>query len=385
MTTRPLASTIDGRVTQHLRKSPALGRTVLRCVAVLTAVLAWGSLPAWASSGTSQNAPGLLPEHPGPHGYFEYTLAPNSSTAGTVELDNLSPFPANYVVYPVTATTSPVSGVSYGQINPLHRGITAWIHISATYLTIPAGGNLQDHFTVTVPLGASPGQYVAGLAAQNTAAPTTSAPISSTQRGIRLLTTTRVIVAIVVRVPGPTAPAAGFGKVRITLQQHRRQVLTIPIKDTGNILMKPYLSGAVRACSGGSAILSLSRQLDTFVPHTAITYPWYLNNEVIPAGCYRATLALATGGATLATYSGIVTVGTNAVQVTPPSSSQILHQISLPSWLIPAAAVTGLLLLVAALLLIRASKERRRLLRQLETDPTLGEYVPRHSPKISDG
>jgi hypothetical protein len=105
--------------------------------------------------------------------------------------------------------------------------------------------------------------------------------------GVTLLATTRVIVAVVIHVPGPAAPAARFGLPSVGLQQHRRQVFTIPIDDAGNMLMKPYLAANLRPCAGGPVVLSLVRQLDTFVPHTSIDYPWYLNSLALPAGCYE--------------------------------------------------------------------------------------------------
>jgi len=103
---------------------------------------------------------------------------------------------------------------------------------------------------VTVPLIRA-GDYVAALAAQ-TPKPKAVAAASSNKTGVSLVTTTRVIVAVVVEVPArpPLRP------IRAT--QHRAPtarppVITIPIYDTGAVLMKPYLAGSLRRCSGGRA------------------------------------------------------------------------------------------------------------------------------------
>ncbi len=280
---------------------------------------------------------------------------------------------ARYLVYVTTATTSPTSGVAYGQPEAHPLGTAAWVQLSTGSVQLSAKGAVTVHFTVAVPGATAPGDYVAGLVAQ-TPTPTASAPASSTKRGLRLLTTTRVIVAVVVNVPGPTAPAARFGAPSVGLQQHRRQVLTVPISDTGNVLMKPYLSGDLRRCSGGPPVLRLARQLDTFVPRTSIDYPWYLNNQVLAAGCYRAALALdlGAGGRQLASYSGTLQVGVAATKVQPPLGQHqpVVHS-GVPGWLVPGGgAAAALLLLIAMLLLVRSRKERRRLLARLADKDT---------------
>ena len=196
------------------------------------------------------------------------------------------------------------------------------------------------------------------------------AAATSNKAGVSLVTTTRVIVAVVVDVPGPAAAAAHFGPPSIGLQQDVRQVITIPIYDTGNVLMKPYLAGNLRRCSGGPAVLSLAQQLDTFVPRTSVDYPWYLYNQILSAGCYRVTVSLDldAGGTRLASYTGTLQVGAAATKVRrPPVQRPLVPQPGLPAWLIPAAAGAALLLLIAVLLLVRGRSQRRRLLERLES------------------
>ncbi|MDA8072694.1 MAG: DUF916 domain-containing protein [Actinomycetota bacterium] len=343
------------------------------CAAVLTMMLLSPGTPAWAtSSPAAPAAPGLFPVHPGPHGYFEYTLSPGAATSGTIVVHDLTGSAARYLIYVTTATTSPTGGVAYGEPEAHLSSPASWVQLPVGSVQVPAQGAVIVHFAVAVPGATAPGDYVAALVGQ-TPTPTASAPASSTKRGVRLLTTTRVIVAVVVHVPGPTAPAARFGAPSVGLQQHRRQVLTIPIADTGNVLMKPYLAGDLRRCSGGAPVLRLARQLDTFVPRTSIDYPWYLNNQVLAAGCYRAALALdlGAGGTQLASYSGTFQVGvaTTKVQLPPGQHQPIVHS-GVPVWLVPAAGAAALLLLIATLLLVRSRKERRRLLARLADKDT---------------
>jgi hypothetical protein len=300
---------------------------------------------------------------PGPNGYFEYSLVSGASKSGTIVVHDLTASPASYLVYAVGATTSPVGGVAYGQPQAHPQGVAAWVKLSAGSVRLSAKGAVAVHFTVTVPAATAPGDYVAALAAQTPKAKA-AATATSNKAGVSLVTTTRVIVAVVVDVPGPAAPAAHFGPPSIGLQQHVRQVITIPIYDTGAVLMKPYLAGALRRCSGGPVMLRLAQQLDTFVPHTSIGYPWYLHNQVLSAGCYRVavSLDLGAGGTRLASYTGTLHVSVAATKVRHPRAPQP----GLPSWLLPAAAGAALLLLGAALALLRGRSQRRRLLERLE-------------------
>ena len=353
-----------------VRASVACGATL--AIVFATALASTGP-PAWASSSPgAPAAPGLFPVHPGPNGYFEYTLSPGGATSGVVVVHDLTASAARYLVYVTGATTSPTGGVAYGQLEAHPLGTAAWVQLSGRSVQVSAKGAVTVHFTVAVPGATAPGDYVAGLVAQ-TAAPTATAPASSTKRGVRLLTTTRVIVAIVVHVPGPAAPAARLGQPSIGLQQHRRQVLTIPLHDTGNVFMKPYLAGDLRNCSGGPAVLRLARQLGTFVPRTSIDYPWYLNNQVLPAGCYQVSLALdlGAGGTRLASFSGTVHVGVPVTKVQhPPAPRRVVSRTGLPAWLVTAAAAAAVLLFLAGFLLLRARRERRRLLALLAGNDT---------------
>lgn len=246
---------------------------VARVTIICATLLLFTATAAWAGSSSNARAtPGLLAVHPGPHGYFEYTISPGAATSGKVLVRDLTASPARYLVYITAARTSPVAGVAYGQPQANPHGISAWIKLATASVKTPARGHATVSFTVSVPHATAPGDYVAAVAAQPPA-PTATRSASPTKRGVRLLTTTRVIIAVVIHVPGPRAPAANFTAPSVTLEQQRRQVLTIPINDTGNALMKPYLGGSLRRCTGTRPVLRLHRALDTFVPHTSIDYP----------------------------------------------------------------------------------------------------------------
>ncbi|MHB8394051.1 MAG: WxL protein peptidoglycan domain-containing protein, partial [Candidatus Dormibacteria bacterium] len=209
-----------------------------------------------ASSGSAPPAPGLSALQPGPHGYFEYTLAPGSTVQGTAEVHNLTAAPADYLISVVDATTSEITGVAYGQPRHPQQGVAAWVRLPVGQVTVPAHGITPVTFQLTVPRAMAVGDYVAAVAVQTPTA-TVVHPATSGGLGVQLITTTRVVMAIVVHVPGPAVMAFTLGRPSVQLQDHVRQILVIPMHDAGNVLTKPYLSGDVSPCSGGKAVLVL--------------------------------------------------------------------------------------------------------------------------------
>lgn len=330
-------------------------------IVVLVVSLAVSSPPALAATSHAQPPPGMSPVNPAPSGYFEYSLKPGQSISGTVVLHDTADTSARYLVYVTGTNTSPTTGVAYGQHLFHQLGSARWVRLTSGVVAVKAHGRTADHFVVSVPNGTPPGDYVIGIAAQSPGHAISTGTTGKTV-GVRLVTTTRTIIAVVVSTPGPNVDTFRFGAPSVTLQQHRRQVLIIPIADTGNRLTKPYLSGDLTRCSGGPPVLRIARQLDTFVPRTHIDYPWYLNNQVLPAGCYRATFALSVGGTRVATYDGTFRVGVPATKIVrpAPAGTQVVVRNVVPTWLIATVASLAALLALILVALWRSRRAKRR-------------------------
>jgi hypothetical protein len=86
-------------------------------------------------------------------------------------------------------------------------------------------------------------------------------------------------------------------------------VLVVPLNDTGDLLFKPHLSGIVTPCQSTSPILQIDRQLDTFVPHTAIDYAYQISFTRLAQGCYTLDLRTDYPGGPLGTFHGNVQLG----------------------------------------------------------------------------
>lgn len=286
----------------------------VRSLALLTVAVCWagvaGSGPARGQTTTTAATvapPGLLPVDPGPNGYFEFTLVPGGRRDFAVVVKNLSDAAASYPLYVAEAGTAPSSGVAYSQQQNAPGGTAAWVTIPAGPVTLAAQQNRQLTIGVTVPGGAAPGDYVAAIAAES---PKPSVAQGSTGSGtaVQLTTAARVVVAVVVHVPGPLHPSLTITQPVIRVENGGRQILDIPFVDDGNQLIKPHLQGTMTRCAGGAPELTIDRQLDTFVPHTTVTYAYPLAPTTLPAGCYRIELDASYAGGALGSFRGSVDV-----------------------------------------------------------------------------
>lgn len=259
--------------------------------------------------------PQLAAVSPGPHGYFEYQASPGQTVGGSVRVVNPGPGPATFDVYPVDGMTSPATGVVYSARGQKLAAAGSWMKVSPGTVTLAPGASQVVHFSVTVPPSPFPGNHVAGVAAENPAG-AASQQGSAGGAGVALKVNTRVVVAVVVTVPGLSGVAMALGRPAIGEQNGTSQFLSIPMDDTGELLFKPRLMAAVTSCTGAQEA-TIDRQLDTFVPRTSIDYRWSLAPKVLPSGCYRVRASVLNGTTTLSTVSDQVQVSRHVAAVNP--------------------------------------------------------------------
>lgn len=334
------------------------------------AILVAGAQPVTAApqsattGGQSPPAPGLVPNDPGPHGYFELSLNPGQSRMGSVVLSDPSSTGAIFDVYPVDAVTSAATGVAYSGLGDAPTSAGSWVHLDLHSVALQAHQSRSVTFQVSVPPRIHPGDYVAGIAAQN---PTAAHQGGSTGLGVgvSLAVDTRVVVAVVIHVPGPAATAIQLGRPRLAAQNGVRQVVELPMTDNGGLLAKPELSSAVRRCTGGPNLASITRQLDTFVPHTTITYVWSLATLVLSPGCYRISATLSNLGNRLSSVTTDAHLSPDQAKVLPIGSRkqrQTNHGISVLYLAGGTVAAAGVVMAFGIATL--RSRRRRRALEQ---------------------
>ena len=218
-------------------------------------------------------------------GYFVYDLGTSQSVTGAVIVSNTGNEAGVVKLYAVDGTTGRTTGTVYETSTPPRKQGT-WVTLADSTLKLPAGTHEQVPFTVHVPAGQAPGQWVAGIVAETThqSAPITTKHKASVHINVRNLT----IIAVQVNVPGHQTAAFHIGNVTTGGQNGFQQVY-VHIANTGSLLRKP--TGQVVIAKTGSVVETLPFRMDTFLPKTAIDYPLLLRKALSP-GSYQARITL---------------------------------------------------------------------------------------------
>jgi hypothetical protein len=331
----------------------------LRWAGLAIAVIAFvpGTVPVHASS----SPPAIKPAHSGASSYLSYQLGPAQTTSDGVVLTDVTPDPADYVIYPVDGYTSPSTGVVYQDRSAPVAGVGTWISLGATTAHLVSGRSTTVHFTVTVPPGTTPGDYVGAIMAENAASTQGSTP-----SGMSLNVRQRAGLAVVVHVPGPTHIGFTLGHVSIRAENGTRQVLDIPMQSTANVLFKPVMDMNIRSCSGEQMVAVTGQQLDTFTAMASIVYPHPFDTLVLKAGCYKVDVNIGHQGATLDHRTTILQVTAAQADVKsaalraaaiPAASSGV----AIPSWLVALlGALVAINLTVLGFILQRRHSRKGR-------------------------
>jgi hypothetical protein len=301
-------------------------------------------------------------------GYFIYALASGGTKRGAVIVSNTGTASGTVKLFAADATTGKTSGTVYlTDQKPVRAG--AWIALDATELTLAPGAHKQVGFTVKVPPGVQPGQWVGGVVAETTHQVT--GPKSKQKANVQIRIRDLTIVAVQVNVPGPPVIAFKVGAVKTGGQRGFQQVIT-HMQNDGNVLVKPLGTVTILG-SGGQKLQTLDFTMDTFLPRTAIEYPVLLKKALAP-GSYTAVVHVTVPGlpgvkGARVTVTRPLAVSKEDVQQvftsaaptqTPPGGAPVASTSSSKhSWPV-IGLIAGVVLLLLAALLWQLSRRRRR-------------------------
>ena len=232
----------------------------------------------------------LVPQHYDPalaatQSYFVAVAHPGETFTNSVRVRNLGTKAGTALLYAVDATTGKTSGAVYLDRTKPHPGVGSWVTLGASFLTLGPGESKVVPITVHVPAGASPGDHLGGIVAEN-AALTGATGRGALQINVRHLT----IAAVEVQIPGTAAAALRIGGAKAG-GEHGYQYLYLRLANTGSLTTKPTGRLTVTDASG-KEVASRGFNLDTFLPGTAIDYPVLLPGKVLEPGDYRVNAAV---------------------------------------------------------------------------------------------
>jgi hypothetical protein len=316
-----------------------------------------------AAAATKQPVFGLRAVGANKRGYFVYSLTPGAVKQGSVIVSNVGTAAGTVKLFVADGATGTTSGTVY-KTDSAATKTGKWVQLAQSSFSLAPGGHRKVAFTVRVPSNAKAGQWVAGIVAETSHQTATQKPGQKARVQIRIRDLT--IVAVQVNVPGPEVVSFEIGKVTTGGTRGFQKVI-VHVANTGNVLAKP--KGVVTIFDkSGKVVETLTFQMDTFLPGTAIDYPVLLKKALGP-GDYTATVRLtvpSASGVPAKTFlakpafsvsnQDVKQVFTSATPQTAPPTASGSSSSSLPGWWPIAAAAAAILVLLLLLVLLRARR-----------------------------
>ena len=328
---------------------------------LLAAALVILALPQLAEAATKQPVFGLRAAGNPKLGYFVYNAAPGAARSGAVIVSNSGNAAGTVKLFAADATTGRTTGTVY-LTDSKAKAAGSWITLASKSLSLRPGASKRVGFTVRVPAGQKPGQWVGGIVAETSHR--VAGKKSKQKASVQIKVRNQTIVAVQTNVPGTAVSTFEIGKVTTGGQRGFQQVIT-HVANTGNQLLKP--TGRVTVLkANGDLVQALPFKMDTFLPQTAIDFPLLLK-KALPPGDYKANVTLnvpATFGASAHTVTASPTfsvskqdvqqVFTSAQpQAPPPGVTASSSGSSNTMWIVIAAIAAVLVLAVLVWLLLR--------------------------------
>ncbi len=260
--------------------------------------------------------------------YFLRSLAPGKNYSDQIRVTNGSLRPVTLDVVALDGLTAATSGVVYDQ-TPI-AGDSGWLRLASSHIVLPALSSRLLGFTVQVPLGATPGDHLAGIAFTDPIAQ------SRTRGPLTIRTLYRNVIGVETVVSGPAVArfalpaeslAAGPGTGLATA--------TVTIDNVGQLLDRSTLTVSLQA---GSYRRLVTRRLGVILARQSIGYvvDWPTG---LPAGGYTMTSELS--GTNFPTVRLVRTV--TLAQPAPGGTAAPIRAFAVPAP-VPAAATPGLTL-----------------------------------------
>lgn len=332
-------------------------RRLVRVLLALGCVIAALAGPVTIASADEQQPVKLsLKPVDQPGSYFNLTIEPGQSRQLRAALGNYGSAALPARTYAADAYSIINGGFGAKDRDSTPTGTTTWLSYPTQVLQLPAGQANIRTFTVTVPAGTAPGEYISSIILEN------DVPIQGSGTVV-LNQIVRQAVAVSIRVPGPLEPAFTLGTAshKITAD---RSVIDVQITNTGNSNLKPAGSLVIHDHTG-KTISQAPVTMDSLYAHAGTLVETTLAGKLQP-GDYTVAITL-TDPSTKVSATGtdlpFTVAGDTALSSTGAQQGQ-LPQImqdagtGINPYLLAAAAVAVLAVLAVLYILIRRNRRR---------------------------
>lgn len=263
---------------------------LFRVVAMLSLVLmgaqvasGQGTPAPEVDSSSNQVAFGIFPQGTTEGIYFESFIEAGASRTFTAAIVNAGTQDLSLLAYHADVYSMTNGGMGVNFQEQERTAPTTWIDFDEGIVDVPVGQEIAKTFTVTVPDGTEPGQYVSAIAVE------TANSFAVGDEGGALRQILRKVVAVVILVPGESEPGFSLGSPEITIQQGQA-VVRVPVENTGNIRVRPAGDVTVLDPSGAELATGEVSMGSVYRGHTAPIEIWFPN--AIPEGEYLISAEL---------------------------------------------------------------------------------------------
>lgn len=262
---------------------------VLACLALLVACSL--ALFGWARVAQAEGDAsfGIRPSEANPDSPETFSFFVHEMTAGeTLEdaaiVQNNGDVTATARLYLADGVTSINGGTAFTHEGFQTHGTANWLTLESEEITLAPGEEGTVSFTISVPDGTSPGEYVAGLVVQGEADP------QAGDAGFTVNVVKRSAVAVLVDVPGARLAELEITGVGLNQQDENGSVFIVDVRNTGNILLKG--TGLVVIEDGkGTELATVPFEMDTLLAHDNTSF--YVSHPIhLEDGSYQLGVTL---------------------------------------------------------------------------------------------
>jgi hypothetical protein len=211
----------------------------IHIIVIVLTLIAGASVGVSAQEGTPTPSPeltGITAFEIYPKGkmlgdYFAPTIEAGDSEELVVVLANTGDVVFEGRTYATNVFTAINGGFGVADQGVEPEGVTLWLDYPETVHTIQPGTGLEVTFTISVPEGTEPGQYITALVFENAE----SQAIEGAENFSQII---RFPVPVFITVPGPVEPGFEVGEVNLVTEE-ARAMIQAEITNTGNVRIRP--------------------------------------------------------------------------------------------------------------------------------------------------
>jgi|SRR5450631_2031061 len=248
---------------------------------------------------------------------------------------------------------SPSTGAVYAARTIAGPGAGTLVRPHVSSVTVAAHARTIVGFTVSVPVGAFPGDHLAGIAFE-------SKQGSSSGGSVTITTVLRSVVAVQVRVPGPAAFHLRLFRATVSaVSTTGTSGVALDMEDVGGLLGKPRLEITLDGSAGYRRSESL--KLDTMLPGNRITDD-ILWPDALGAGDYRLSVTEDGAGRHGTAFVSTARLAAALHLSAPGQMSAVAQAVAgntFPAWILCGGIAAGAGVTALPILIVASARRRR--------------------------